>query len=57
MSDHDEIGEYAFVVGADEPMAYNPGDVMSEHVGHEDIGVLAVGHIHRTGHDIHHVEV
>lgn len=45
------------MVGADEAVPYNPGDVVSEYVGHQHIGVFAISHAHRIGHDIHNIKV
>jgi hypothetical protein len=33
------------------------GDVVAEHVGHEDVGVLAFAHVHGVGDVAHHVQV
>lgn len=35
----------------------DPGDIVSEDVRHQDVGVLAVRHVHRTRKVSNHIEV
>lgn len=57
MSNKYQIGENALMTGTHKAMSNNFGQIMSEHIGHEDIGILAIRHIHGVGHQIDYIQV
>jgi hypothetical protein len=45
------------MIGTNEPVPYDSGEVMSKHISHNGICIFAIRHIHRTRHQFNYLQI
>ena len=57
MSNQYEIRKNTLMIGTHKPMSDNSSNVVPKHIGHDNIGIFAVRHVHGTRHHLNYLQV